>query len=277
METNGAAVGESLLGSTPSRRHPSRSMVWDACLLSIFAYNIVRSARRGGSALSFELASFFTAYAATFTFAPPLNALVRDVVADPPLLLPIFSVLVIYFVVSRTTRAVLLFLFPERPRSHDELFLWVRRSRVSQCLGGLLGVVRGAIIVAGIAMIGCSFARLQDLDFATALPPARDSLAIKHADGLIRLVTYRYTRTAGPTTRQLIELSHRPSQEKIDEILEGSFAARMKTDIVVVRFTSNAEVRRFVRERQTAKVLVHPTFLRAFSHVVRELQNEPAG
>ena len=112
--------------------------------------------------MCFELAAFFVAYAATFSFAPALTQIVRDMMASPPLMLPLFSIVAIYFAVSRSVRAALLFLFPSIQTPRIEGLLREPQSHVSLGLGAIMGVLRGAIVVAGIAMIGCSFVRIQD-------------------------------------------------------------------------------------------------------------------
>jgi hypothetical protein len=249
-------------------------MVWDGFLLSILLYNVVRSARRGGRTVGLELLAFFLTYAATFSLAPALTSVVRTHAASPPPLLPLLSILLIYF----AARSLLRVLFrPLLPTPVHEKARIVSQTRVSWMSGAGIGVLRGAIVVVAVAIMGSCLARVQQAGLLQVLPHAGNSVAVQRVGGLIDFVMFRYTRDAGPTTRLLLELSLHPDDASFREFLNGPFVKRLKNSEEVHALAENAEVRRLIEQKRTVEVLTHTAFLRVLSFALQELRNEQPG
>ena len=221
--------------------------------------------------MGIELSSFVLSYAATFSLGPALASLIRSQSENPPPLLSLLCILLIYFLSRRLLKGVF------RPilttHAHEGEMPRVR-SRFSWLSGAALGVVRGAIIVAGIALIGWCVARLQNAGLMRAIPLAEESFIVHEAGGLAGVVMYRFKRDAGPTTRLLLELSLDPKEEKIDELMKSAVMERIKTSDEVRVFARNVEVKRLIKQKRTAELVTHPAFLRILSLVIRELGNE---
>jgi hypothetical protein len=249
-------------------------MVWDGFLLSILLYNVVRSARRGGRTVGLELLAFSLTYAATFSLAPVLTSFVRTQAASPPPLLPLLSILLIYFAVRSLLRV---WFRPLLPIPAHESPAVVSQTRMSRMSGAGFGVLRGAVVVVAIAIMGSCLARVQQAGLLHVLPRAENSVAVQRVGGLIDLVMFRYTRDAGPTTRILLELSLHPDDARFKELLNGPFVERLKNSEEVHALAKNLEVRRLIDEKRTVEVLTHMAFLRVLSFALQELRNEQPG
>jgi hypothetical protein len=249
-------------------------MVWDGFLLSILLYNVVRSARRGGRAVGLELLAFSLTYAATFSLAPVLTSFVRTHAASPPPLLSVLSILLIYFAARRLLRVLFRPLLPIP--AHESPWV-VPQTRVSWISGAGFGVLRGAIVVVAIAIMGSCLARVQQAGLLHVLPHAESSVAVQRVGGLIDLVMFRYTRDAGPTTRLLLELSLHPDDARFSELLKGPFVERLKNSEEVHALSKDVEVRRLIQEKRAVEVLTHTAFLRVLSFALQELRNEQPG
>jgi hypothetical protein len=236
-------------------------------------YNVVRSARRGGRTVGLELLAFSLTYAATFSLAPVLTSLVRTQAASPPPLLPLLSILLIYFAARSLLRVAFRPLLPI-PAHEPGILSQTRMSRMS---GAGFGVLRGAVVVVAIAIMGSCLARVQQAGLLHVLPHAEDSVAVQRVGGLIDLVMFRYTRDAGPTTRILLELSLHPDDARFKELLNGPFVERLKNSEEVHALAENVEVRRLIDEKRTVEVLTHMAFLRVLSFALQELRNEQPG
>jgi len=246
-------------------------MVWDALLVAVFVYNVLRCTQRGGRAVGVELASFFVTYAATLTLGPALSAIVRGHVENPIVTLPIVSILAVYFMVRKLAQR--LFLPLEEPADH-RWTLENPQSTLSKVSGAGCGVLRGAILAASVALIGCSVVRLQNAGMLQSIPAAAESVAVQRAEDLIHVVIYRVTHDAGPTTKQLLALILRPDSGKLDELMNGPFVARIRDSQEMLAFARNEEVRRLIEGKRIAAVLTHPAFLRVFRFTLIELRNE---
>ena len=245
-------------------------MVWDLVLLLIILHNVARCAHRGGRAVGISLFAFFFAYAATLMLAPGLASLVSSRSSVPVPLISLFCMLAIYLLAKRPTKALLNHLFLPAPLvAHRS-----EASRRSRRAGAWLGVIRGVMVATAFAVIGTSFARLQDIGYLRMWPDLGTSRGVQAADELIDLFVARYTRSAGPTTRLMIDFAQHPRPETLDAILEGPFVARLKTSDAVRALKRDQEFRGLIRSEQTATILMHPAFLRVVSHAVRELQRE---
>ncbi|MBW2386931.1 MAG: CvpA family protein [Deltaproteobacteria bacterium] len=247
-----------------------RQMVWDLVLLSIILYNVSRCAQRGGLAVGISLFAFFFAYAATLLLAPELASFISTRSSAPLPIITLLCMLAVYLLAKRPTKALLQHMF--LPKSIiAKRYEAAHRSRRA---GAWLGIVRGVMVATAFAVIGTSFARLQDVGFLRQLPDVSASRGVQAADELMSRILERYTRNAGPTTRELIALARHPRRETLDAILEGPFVARLKTSDAVRALVRNQEFRGLIRTQQAAPILVHPAFLRVVSHAVRELQRE---
>ncbi len=246
-------------------------MLWDLGLLAILISNILRSAQRGGRAVGVELASFAMTYLATLALAPGLARFIEQHAIKPPPFLSLLCVVIVYFSLRRTIKRLASWWLPE-PRPWQ----WPTEAeaRRSRSRGACLGFVRGVIVVLALALIGSSLSRLQSIGMLQALPPMTESRAIESSTGLIDLLVYRYTREAGPTTRQLIDLTLEPDEDRLTAFLETPFVERMKTSDEMIAFAKNPEVRRLIKEHQMLSVVTHPTFLRVVSLAFTELRNE---
>ncbi len=259
------------LGFANNKKSASyRSMIWDLTLLSIIGYNVARCAQRGGLAVGISFFAFFFAYAAMLLLAPELAAFVSSHSTAPLPIITLLSMVAVYLLAKRPTKAFLQYRF------QWALILATRSERVrrSRRTGAWLGIVRGVMVATAFAVIGTSFARLQDVGYLEYLPRADSSRGVQAADKLINRALERYTRNAGPTTRQLIAFAQHPRRATLDAILEGPFVARLKTSDPVRAMVRNQEFRALIRTHQTAPMLMHPAFLRVVSHTVRELHRE---
>jgi len=248
-------------------------MSWDGLLLAVFAYNVRCSERRGARTVGIALAAFALTYSATLWLAPLLTHWVRANVGYPPPFLSLLSVLLVFF----STRRVLRLVFqPFEPREEVDRWFFVGPSPRSRLLGMGLGGLRGAIVVTAMALFGCNLAILQQAGLMQTIPPARDSLAIRSAGGFVDALVDRYTRDAGPTTLQLVDLTLHPAQEKTEALLAGPFVDRLKRSDEVKDLVRNQEFRQLAQQRRTTAMITHPAFLRVLSLTIQELRAEKA-
>jgi uncharacterized membrane protein required for colicin V production len=246
-------------------------MFWDGLLLAIFAYNVLRSARRGGRAVGIELAAFALTYAATVSLSPWLTQWVRAHMASPPPFLSLLSILAVFFLARRLLRVTFRpFLLPPL----REQWRCAPQSSGSRGLGAGLGCLRGAVVVAAVALIGCNVAMLQKASFLQSIPAARESMVIRGAEGFVDVLVARYTRDAGPTTRQLVDLGLHPENAKTRALLDGPFVDRLKQSNEVQDLLRDQDFRQLVEARRTAEMITHPAFLRVVSLTLQELRNE---
>jgi uncharacterized membrane protein (UPF0136 family) len=241
-------------------------MIWDLILLSVIMYNVAHCAQRGGRAVGISFFAFLFAYVVTILLTPAVASLVS---ARSPLPVPITTfvcMIAIYLLAKRPTKA---FLRRRFLPDHDSV-----TARHSSRTGAGLGFVRGVMVATAFAIIGTGFARIQNVGHFSSLPDIESSLGVRAADELMGLAIERYTRNAGPTTRQLIDYSRFPKRETLDAILNGPFVTRLKTSDPVRALQRDQEFLGLVRERKAAPILLHPTFLRAVGHAVSELERE---
>jgi hypothetical protein len=254
-------------------------MLWDLLLIAVVLYNTVHSARRGGRAVGLELLAFAITYAVTLTLAPVLAGFVKGQWLSPPPLISVLCTLAIYLGTRRLLKTLR---ETGETTSGSEVCcegVFIHRSP-RHASGAFLGLVRGTVIAAALAMVGCSLASVQEAGFLRFLPPARESVSIHEADRLMDRLVLRYTRGTGPTTRALVDLARHPEREKLERFLQGPFVQRLKRSEAVVAFASDQEVKHLIQSKRTGEVLMHPAFLRVLSVTLRELQHEepvPAG
>ena len=245
-------------------------MIWDLALLGIILYNVARCAKRGGLAVGIPLFSFFLAYAVTWLLAPPFASLLSAHTSVPPTLVSLLCMLAVYLSAKRQIKALL----QSRLLPAGTNAVGSAATLRSRHTGAWLGIMRGVMVATAFAIIGTSFAQLQDMGHLEHWPDVGASRGVEAADELMSLVLDRYTRDAGPTTRQLIAFVQHPRRETLDAILEGPFFTRIKASDEVRALARDQEFRRLIRKQQTAPILMHPAFLRVVSHTVRELQLE---
>lgn len=245
-------------------------MIWDLILLSIILYNVARCAQRGGLAVGISIFAFFFAYAATLLLAPGLASFISTRSSAPLPIITLLCMLAVYLLAKRPTKALL----QRRLLPGARIAARSEAARRSRRTGAWLGIIRGVMVATAFAVIGTSFARLQDVGFLEQLPEISASRGVQAADELMSRILERYTRNTGPTTRQLIALVQHPRREALDAILEGPFVARLKTSDAVQAMARNQELRGLIRTHQTAPILMHPAFLRVVSYTVGELQRE---
>jgi uncharacterized membrane protein required for colicin V production len=246
-------------------------MVWDLALLAILVANILRSAQRGGRVVGVELASFLLTYAATFAFAPWLARLIGARALEPPPFLSLLSIAILYFALRRPVRMLFEWWLPAPPAWRSPLS---DEARLSRQHGACLGLVRGGIVVIAIALVGSGFARMQSVGILQGLPAISESQAVQSSAVLIDVLVKRYTREAGPSTRQLVALTLNPDEARLSDFLKSSVAQRIRRSDEMIAFARNPEVRRRIEARQIPSVLTHPAFLRVLSLTVSELRNE---
>jgi len=242
-------------------------MIWDLLLIAIVLYNMLRGASRGGRMLAAEVGSFVVTYAAVFTLGPIPAEFLQRYVEVSPFLASFLSALAIYFGVRLLFRAYIR-LVKQRAASDDS-------PPPARLAGVAWGALRGGIAAIAIAVIVSGVARMQNIGLMQAFPAARASVAVAPANGLIEFVMHRFTRFAGPTTRQLVDLALEPDPARLDEFLHGPFVERMLHSEPVRAFAHDDDVRRIIRRNEPARLLTHPVFLRTAGFVMRELQNEP--
>lgn len=245
-------------------------MIWDFFLLSIIAYNVVRCAKLGGLPVGISIFAFFLAYAASLLIAPELAVYVATGSAVPLPIITLLCMLVVYLLVKRPTKAIL----QRKLLPGPILTPGTDAARRSWRTGGGLGLIRGVMVATAFAVIGTSFARIQDVGYFERLPDINSSRGVRAADDLMGHILERYTRNAGPTTRQLIEFTRHPRREALDAILEGPFIARLFASDEMRALKRNQEFRGLIRNQQTGPILIHPAFLRVVAHAVHELQRE---
>ena len=107
------------------------------------------------------------------------------------------------------------------------------------------------MVATAVAIIGTSFARIQDVGHLAQWPDAGTSHGVRAADRLIDVAIDRYSRNAGPTTRQLLTFAQHPSRESLNAILDGPFIARLKTSEEMRALAGNSEFRELIRNSQT--------------------------
>lgn len=246
-------------------------MIWDTLLLAVVLYNMLRGANRGGRMVAAEVGSFVITYAATFTLGPIFAAFVRSRVEISPFLISFLSALAIYFGVRQLFRIYIRSLkeaaanLPADVGAPPALSKWT---------GAAFGALRGAIAAIAIAVMVSGVSRLQNAGRMHSLPAARASVFVAPADGLIEFVMHRYTRFAGPTTKQIVDLALEPDPAELSEFLHGPFVTRVLESDPVRDLVRNDEIRSLLEARRTGEVLVHPAFLRVVDYVWRELRAE---
>lgn len=246
-------------------------MVWDLGLLAILIANVLRSAQRGGRVVGIELACFSLTYATTFLLAPGLAHFIGARASDPPPFLSLLVVVILYFAIRRPIRMLTEWWIPEPHAWH-----WpsVAEARLSRQRGACLGLVRGTIVVLAIALVGGGLARMQAVGMLQMLPPVAESRAVESTVGFVDVLVARYTREAGPTTRQLVALTLEPSEDRVAAFLRTSFVQRIKTSDEMIAFAKNPEILQLIEEERIAAVVAHPAFLRVISLAITELRNE---
>jgi len=248
-------------------------MIWDSLLIAVVLYNMLRGASRGGRMVAAEVGSFVVTYAATFTLGPIPASFVRQHVDVSPFLVSFASALTIYFGVRHLFRVYIRMIKEAEASDPRE---GGARPAISQWTGAAFGALRGGIVAIAIAVVVSGVARLQNAGLMQTFPAAQASAVLSPANGLIEYVMHRYTRFAGPTTQQIVDLALEPDPQELDAFLEGPFVERVIHSEPVRELAHDREVRRLIAERQSARILTNPVFLRVVRYVMTELRNEPA-
>ena len=100
------------------------------------------------------------------------------------------------------------------------------------------------------------------------------AISTVRAERVVDLVVGRYTRDAGPTTRQLVDFTLHRDEGTRKALLNGPFVASIKRSDELKELINDREFRELADARRTIGVITHPAFLRMVSFAVRELRNE---